>query len=255
MLGNTANTEYIGMVYGTYRVKSIDNGHVVNSVIWELECIYCGKIKHAVGLHVLNSYKNNCLERCECCNSGSTIDSDDADVYDITKDDRIRLRKIRYHILKTAVSKGLVVERDWNESSDRFIRWAVDSGYRPYKRLYRKNNLDGFTVNNCYWAVTRGKGGSSVATVEKSDKSTDNEVLDLVNRMRLANGGISVRLYSKLENGIKSVQDGIDDVYKCYSALRLLGGVNGNNVGRVEDLIGKVRNGVSLLGCELGIGD
>lgn len=50
-------------------------------------------------------------------------------------------------------AKGVTVCKEWEESPDAFIRWALDNGFAPWLSLDRINPDGPYAPSNCRWAT------------------------------------------------------------------------------------------------------
>lgn len=177
---------YEGKIIGTNKVKEVkESEYRRGGAVWRVECIGCGR-----EIDVLPSMLiNGVLPVCECGLDRCKIDIKD---YKVSEVDRERIRKVRRLIIKRCYDDksdeyrrygayGLKVENEWVESSEKFIRWSLENGYRPWLNLVRKDSRVGYTKENSYWGYIRGnvglKGGGEI-----SRKVTDDEIKELSER-------------------------------------------------------------------------
>lgn len=251
---DVTNRWFIGRLYGTFKVIDIAEGNVISSTIWKMQCIYCKKIIELNAYRVLRDFIDNRAIKCDCgCNSTTVEDGE----YRITAIDRERLKKIRYYIIKNSTDKDkITVDRGWVESLDNFVDWAIKAGYRPYKSLYRRNISIGYNPNNCYWGLRYGRKDRGYSKGEERGErgeSCNAEVESIVEKMRLSNGGISVRLYNRLDRDIESIIELVDDFEKHSNALVLLGGVKPDKIDNILLRLSKAVENIEIVKEEMGL--
>lgn len=246
--------EFIGRIYGTYKIIDIVIGNVINSVLWKMKCIYCNKEIEISASKVVRDYLDNRLIKCDCGCNVPEIEDIENGRYVVGKIDRDRLKKIRYNIIKKSTdSEHGIVEREWVDSLDNFIDWAVDNGYRPYKRLYRKSLNGGYTVENCYWDLKYGRKDKGDKVDSRVDISYTEEIENIAEKMRLSNGGISIKLYNRIDRDIGSIVELVSDFEKYSKSLILLGGVDPKKIDNILLRLSKAVENIEIVKEEMGL--
>lgn len=50
-------------------------------------------------------------------------------------------------------AKGITFCEEWLESIAHFKEWSLNNGYSPKARLYRFDQNEGYSPDNCYWNI------------------------------------------------------------------------------------------------------
>lgn len=94
--------------------------------------------------------------------------------------------------------RGISVCREWNDSSEEFIKWALSNGYSEELTLDRKDNNGNYCPENCRWATW---------TQQVRNRNLFRNNKTGVTGVRICNG----RYRASIRSGAKQIELGIYD--------------------------------------------
>lgn len=177
--------EYIGLVKGPYKVVDIHPSVFnKNSPLWYVQCV-CGKQVEVMPSQFLSG---NYL-RCSC-GAQSRVDYKDDCIdgkWKITPADRQRILKYRWIMTQRCYNTaypsyhlygglGISVYKEWMESTDKFVEWSLNNGYRPWLSVKRHNVNKGYTPENSFWGYQDGVAGKGINLITQQEESVNTDI-------------------------------------------------------------------------------
>ena len=173
---------YLGVIKGSYKVVDIHpSAFNKNTPLWFVQCT-CGKQIEVMPSQFFFCYYIRCS-----CGAQSRLGYDDKDVdgrWKITPADRQRILKYRWILIQRCYNSaypsyhlygalGISVHAEWMESTNKFVEWSLNNGYRPWLSIKRHNINKGYTPDNSYWGYEDGVDGSKSSCISgiKADES------------------------------------------------------------------------------------
>lgn len=152
-----------GQRFGRLTVVSLVGRHADGrQFLWKCVCD-CGN-EHYVGGGVLK------MGRCKSCGclrrdvskiKATKHGMSNSRIYRIWSGMRRRCNDKNDKDFKNYGGRGIKVCDEWNNDSGKFIKWALENGYKDTLTLDRINVNDGYKPSNCRWATAKEQGNNT----------------------------------------------------------------------------------------------
>jgi len=97
--------------------------------------------------------------------------------------------------------RGISVCEEWLESSEHFIKWSINNGFKEELQIDRINNDSNYSPKNCRWV-----------TAKQNARNKGNAVTDFINKTRICCKCLKVK---KITDFHRSKKEPLGRIYKC----------------------------------------
>lgn len=136
--------ELTGKIFGKWTVLQFSHSKK-NNRYWLCRC-ECGKEKTVCVAHLTSRASSSC---------GCPTYSSKHSAYSIWHGIITRCYLATHPNYQNYGARGITMCKEWRESPDVFVQWAISTGYKKGMSIERKDNEKGYSPDNCCW-IPRG---------------------------------------------------------------------------------------------------
>ena len=154
------------------RWESIKMGGQKPDVQWECRC-ECGNIIWAKGAHLRSGHTQSC--GCFKIDTPNRVPTNvthgwssgpkKTSLYKVWGAIKRRCNKPQYHEYRYYGGRGISICKEWTDSFECFLKWALENGYQNGLQIDRINNNGNYCPGNCRWVTSRQNNSNRRNTV------------------------------------------------------------------------------------------